>query len=118
MAENLSATAGPTGFLRGGFIQTLVEDSSLMNSIQNKLFIGGKFVDALDGATIEVFNPHDNSLITRVAEAKAADVDLAVAAAERAFPAFWRKNEGRHDFCPMFTDAYFTAMLKAFMVSE
>lgn len=88
MAENLSATAGPTGFLRGGFIQTLVEDSSLMNSIQNKLFIGGKFVDALDGATIEVFNPHDNSLITRIAEAKAADVDLAVAAAERAFPAW------------------------------
>ena len=59
-----------------------------MSSIQNKLFIGGKFVDALDGATIDVFNPHDNSLITRVAEAKAADVDLAVAAAQRAFPAW------------------------------
>jgi aldehyde dehydrogenase (NAD+) len=59
-----------------------------MNSIQNKLFIGGKFVDSLDGATIDVFNPHDNSLITRVAEAKAADVDRAVAAAERAFPAW------------------------------
>ncbi len=59
-----------------------------MNTIQNKLFIGGKFIDALDGATIDVFNPHDNSLITRVAEAKAADVDAAVAAAERAFPAW------------------------------
>jgi acyl-CoA reductase-like NAD-dependent aldehyde dehydrogenase len=57
-----------------------------MNNLQNKLFIGGKFVDALDGATIDVLNPHDNSLITRVAEAKAADVDAAVAAAERAFP--------------------------------
>ncbi len=57
-----------------------------MNQVQNKLFIGGKFVDALDGATIDVLNPHDNSLITRVAEAKAADVDAAVAAAERAFP--------------------------------
>ena len=57
-----------------------------MNNVQNKLFIGGKFVDALDGATIDVLNPHDNSLITRVAEAKAADVDAAVAAAERAFP--------------------------------
>lgn len=57
-----------------------------MTSIQNKLFIGGKFVDALDGATIDVLNPHDNSLITRVAEAKAADVDAAVAAAGRAFP--------------------------------
>lgn len=57
-----------------------------MSSIQNKLFIGGKFVDAKDGATIEVLNPHDNSLITRVSEAKAADVDAAVDAAERAFP--------------------------------
>jgi acyl-CoA reductase-like NAD-dependent aldehyde dehydrogenase len=57
-----------------------------MSSIQNKLFIGGKFVDAKDGATIDVLNPHDNSLITRVAEAKAADVDAAVDAAERAFP--------------------------------
>lgn len=57
-----------------------------MSSIQNKLFIGGRFVDAKDGATIDVLNPHDNSLITRVAEAKAADVDAAVDAAERAFP--------------------------------
>ncbi len=57
-----------------------------MNNVQNKLFIGGKFVDAHDGATIDVLNPHDNSLITRVAEAKAADVDAAVVAAERAFP--------------------------------
>jgi aldehyde dehydrogenase (NAD+)/betaine-aldehyde dehydrogenase len=57
-----------------------------MGTIQNKLFIGGQFVDAKDGATIDVLNPHDNSLITRVAEAKAADVDAAVAAAERAFP--------------------------------
>lgn len=57
-----------------------------MSSIQNKLFIGGTFVDAKDGATIDVLNPHDNSLITRVAEAKAADVDAAVDAAERAFP--------------------------------
>ncbi len=57
-----------------------------MSPIQNKLFIGGKFIDAKDGATIDVLNPHDNALITKVAEAKAADVDAAVAAAERAFP--------------------------------
>jgi len=54
--------------------------------MQNKLFIGGQFVDAEDGATIDVLNPHDNSLITRIAEAKAADVDKAVAAAKKAFP--------------------------------
>ena len=61
-----------------------------MQNIQNKLFIGGKFVPALDGATIDTINPHDGSVITKVAEAKAADVDLAVAAAAKAFPA-WSK---------------------------
>jgi len=63
-----------------------MNDRAFMSAIQNKLFIGGKFVDAKDGATIAVHNPHDNSLITQVAEAKAADVDAAVDAAERAFP--------------------------------
>nr|WP_298728141.1 aldehyde dehydrogenase family protein [uncultured Steroidobacter sp.] len=58
-------------------------------TLQTKLFIGGEFVDALDGATLDVINPFDGSVITSVAEAKAADVDRAVAAATRAFPA-WR----------------------------
>ena len=57
--------------------------------IQNKLFIDGEFVDAADGATMEVLNPHDNSLITEVAEGGEADIDVAVDAAARAFPA-WR----------------------------
>lgn len=61
-----------------------------MKAIQNKLFIDGKFVDALDGTTIDTINPHDGSVITSVAEAKAADVDLAVAAAKKAFP-MWSK---------------------------
>lgn len=61
-----------------------------MKPIQNKLFIDGKFVDALDGATIDTINPHDGTVITAVAEAKAADVDLAVAAAKKAFP-IWSK---------------------------
>lgn len=55
---------------------------------QDKLFVGGRFVDALDGATIDVFNPHDGSVLASVAEAKAADVDRAVAAAQEAFPAW------------------------------
>lgn len=59
-------------------------------SVQNKLFIGGEFVDGEAGGTIEVLNPHDNSPITEVAEAREADVDKAVAAAAEAFPA-WRR---------------------------
>jgi aldehyde dehydrogenase (NAD+) len=58
-------------------------------NLQNRLFIGGEFVDALSGATIEVINPHDCSVITEIAEGRAADVDLAVAAAAAAFPG-WR----------------------------
>ncbi len=59
------------------------------SKIRNQLFINGEFVDADDGATISVSNPHDNSELTAIAEAKAADVDKAVAAAKAAFPA-WR----------------------------
>ena len=54
--------------------------------MQTKLAIGGHFVDALDGSTFEVFNPHDGSTIDEVAEAKSGDVDRAVAAARSAFP--------------------------------
>ncbi len=55
---------------------------------QNRLFIGGAFVDSLAGTTIDVHNPHDGSLLTSVAEAREADVDRAVAAASEAFPAW------------------------------
>lgn len=58
-------------------------------SVQNQLFIGGEFVDAVDGATLEVINPHDCSVITEIAEGRAADIDRAVDAATAAFPA-WR----------------------------
>ena len=56
---------------------------------QTKLFIGGEFVDAADGGVIETLNPHDNSRLAGVAESRAADIDSAVAAASKAFPA-WR----------------------------
>ena len=58
-------------------------------ALQTKLFIDGEFVNAEDGSTISVLNPHDNSEITQVAMAQVADIDRAVAAAKRAFPA-WR----------------------------
>ncbi|MBW3663173.1 MAG: aldehyde dehydrogenase family protein [Actinobacteria bacterium] len=51
-----------------------------------KLYIGGDFVDAIAGGTIEVLNPHDLSTIAHVAEARAEDVDRAVVAARDAFP--------------------------------
>lgn len=61
-----------------------------LKRVQTKLFIGGEFVDAVDGATLEVLNPHDNSVIAKVAEAREADIDRAVEAAAAAFPKWSR----------------------------
>jgi len=58
--------------------------------MQTKLFIGGEFVDGVDGAAIEVRDPHDGALIADVAEARAVDVDRAVQAATAAFEQ-WRE---------------------------
>ena len=62
--------------------------------MRNQLFINGEFVDAASGATLEVFDPHDQSVITEIAAADAADVDRAVAAAAAAFPAWSRRSAG------------------------
>jgi acyl-CoA reductase-like NAD-dependent aldehyde dehydrogenase len=62
----------------------------LRSPIRHQLFIDGKFVDALSGETLPTLNPHDNSTIVDVAMAGKADIDLAVAAAQRAFPAWSR----------------------------
>lgn len=64
--------------------------AGLRTPIRNQLFIDGRFVDALSGETLATLNPHDNSPITEVAMAGQADVDLAVAAAQRAFPKWSR----------------------------
>src|SRR5258707_12815981 len=47
--------------------------------------IDGRWQDAQSGETFEVFNPSNEAVIARVAGCKRADVDLAVAAARRAF---------------------------------
>ncbi|WP_160287496.1 aldehyde dehydrogenase family protein [Pseudomonas knackmussii] len=56
--------------------------------MQNQLFIDGRFVPAINGGQIDVLCPADGSLITRIAAAEAEDIDLAVTAAQRAFPAW------------------------------
>ena len=59
----------------------------------NKLLINGKWVDAASGKTFPTINPSTGEVITRVAEADAADVDKAVAAARAAFDKGpWRKK--------------------------
>jgi aldehyde dehydrogenase (NAD+)/betaine-aldehyde dehydrogenase len=56
--------------------------------VQTRLYIGGQFVDGLAGGTIEVINPADGTVLAAVAEARAEDIDRAVATARQAFPAW------------------------------
>ncbi len=56
--------------------------------VQTQLFIDNKFVPAASGKTFDVLNPHDESLLAKVAEGDRADVDRAVSAAQKAFPAW------------------------------
>ena len=63
---------------------------------ETRLFIDGEFRPALDGATFDTIAPRDGSLIAAVSAAGAADVDLAVRAASRAFESgVWSRADRR-----------------------
>jgi acyl-CoA reductase-like NAD-dependent aldehyde dehydrogenase len=56
----------------------------MSDAIRHRLWIANEWVDARSGATFPTVNPATGELITRVAEARAEDVDRAVSAAEQA----------------------------------
>merc|ERR1712137_72737 len=56
------------------------------------LFINNEFVKAVDGKTFDVINPSTEEVICSVQEATEKDVDIAVAAARKAFNGPWRKE--------------------------
>jgi aldehyde dehydrogenase (NAD+) len=60
---------------------------------QTKLLINNKWVDSVSGKTFETINPATGEVFAKVAEADAADVDLAVKAARKAFhmKSHWRR---------------------------
>lgn len=61
-----------------------------------KLFIGGKWVDSVSGKTFSTINPATEEVITTVAEGDKEDINLAVAAARKAFEdGPWRKTDAR-----------------------
>ena len=61
-----------------------------------RLFVGGQWREAADGARTEVVDPSRGAVVTTVAEAGAADVDAAVRAAREAFDAgTWSGLSGR-----------------------
>ncbi|OJW10928.1 MAG: betaine-aldehyde dehydrogenase [Planctomycetales bacterium 71-10] len=65
-------------------------------SYQTKLLIDGKFRDGVEGKTFATVNPATEEVIANVAEGTAADVDLAVKAARKAFDSGpWAKMDAR-----------------------
>ncbi|UIX28924.1 aldehyde dehydrogenase family protein [Streptomyces sp. GQFP] len=61
-----------------------------------RLFIGGQWREAADGARTEVVDPSRGTVVATVAEASAADVDAAVRAAREAFESGpWAATTGR-----------------------
>lgn len=59
--------------------------AELKKSAQTKLFIGGEFVDAIDGGTFENICPASGSVINVCAAGGQADIDKAVAIAKASF---------------------------------
>lgn len=56
-----------------------------MSNLKNQLYIGGKWRDASDGATFEVLNPADETVLTQVASGTVSDAMACLDAAEAAF---------------------------------
>ncbi|MBC7651966.1 MAG: aldehyde dehydrogenase family protein, partial [Deinococcales bacterium] len=59
------------------------------NRIQN--FVNGKFIDASSTKTITIISPVDGTILSKMVCSTTADLDVAVAAAKAAFPA-WSKT--------------------------
>ncbi len=61
---------------------------------QHKNFVGGEWVDAIEGGTMEVLNPATGEIIAEVPSGTQADVDRAVEAAKKALPEWLETTPG------------------------
>lgn len=61
-------------------------------TINTGLFIDGQWVEGSSGTFIDVLNPTTGKVLTKVSEGTAKDVDIAVAAAQKAFDTVWGHN--------------------------
>jgi 1-pyrroline dehydrogenase len=61
---------------------------------QQKNFVGGEWVDAVEGGTMEVLNPATGETIAEVPSGTQADVDRAVEAAKKALPEWMETTPG------------------------
>ncbi|KIP06630.1 hypothetical protein PHLGIDRAFT_128196 [Phlebiopsis gigantea 11061_1 CR5-6] len=66
-------------------------------AVNTGLFINGQWLNSLNGDVIVVINPADGETLTEVAAGNAADIDLAVQAAKRAFKTVWGLKTPGHE---------------------
>src|SRR6478609_1553736 len=59
------------------------------------LFVGGEFVDTIDGSAFKTVNPATEEVLAEVTDAGPGDVDRAVRAARRAYTRTWSRLSGR-----------------------
>src|SRR5436190_1158560 len=65
-------------------------------TFQTKMLIDGQWRDSVSGKTFQTVNPATEDVIAEVAEGDAADIDLAVKAARKAFDSGpWRTTDAR-----------------------
>src|SRR6202453_3958745 len=72
-------------------MNVMTEVHPFLDGKPKRMLIGGKWLEAASGKTFESRNPATGELLANVAEGDAEDIDLAVAAARRAFNGPWRK---------------------------
>ena len=82
--------------------QTLSRDdwhalaTKVKGNLASRHFIDGEYVDSLDGGRFETVDPATGDILAAVAAGSAADIDRAVAAADRAFrDGRWSRGEPR-----------------------
>ena len=76
-------------------------------------------MDAVSGKTFKTVNPHDETVITEVAEGDAADIDIAVKAARKAFDEGpWPKMTGAVRLLKAFLPASTCAQTDRFDVAS
>ena len=83
-----TASANQTRNLHPPWVPLQNLSTPRVSRIEDRLFINGEFVPSKSGKKFDVFNPTTEKLCASVYEAGPEDVDIAVAAAKAAFPAW------------------------------
>src|SRR4051794_26345284 len=83
--------------MTGAFTYSPAPESRAVLDLQPSygLFIGGAFVDPLDGSAFKTISPATEEVLAEVTEGGPRDVDAAIAAARKAYDSTWSKLSGR-----------------------